>query len=73
MIQAMTLDVTYSLEFSVCQLKEEAAVIPHSEQATLVPGRNGDTASTRNRHLELYLFLGDRGRAYRKIRRLKLP
>lgn len=52
---------------------EEAAVIPHSEQATLVPGRNGDTASTRNRHLELYLFLGDRGRAYRKIRRLKLP
>lgn len=52
---------------------EEAAVIPHSEQATLVPGPSGDAASTGNRSLELYPFLGDRGRAYRKIRRLKLP
>lgn len=51
---------------------EEAA--PHSEQVPLAPGPSGDTASTTgNRLLELYLFLGDHGRGYRKIRRLKLP
>lgn len=54
---------------------EEAAVfIPHSEQVPLVPGPSGDTASTTgNRLLELYPFLGDNGRAFGKIRRLKLP
>lgn len=52
---------------------EEAAIIPHSEQATLVPGPSGDTASTGNQLLELYPFLGDHSRTYGKIRRLKLP
>lgn len=51
---------------------EEAA--PHSEQVPLAPGPSGDTASTTgNRLLELYPFLGDHGRDYEKIRRLKLP
>lgn len=52
---------------------EEAAIIPQ-DQAPLLPGPSGDTASTTgNRLLELYPFLGDHGRGYGKIRRVKLP